>query len=247
MDQCAECGAKLTPDRPNVPRVACSCGSTIRLLSRTTHESLKTGGSLSWNQRRPGTHAHGYLDDRGNVTSVAEKPTPENEQDGQAICERLVNWLNRSGPLYGEPVAGGSEEIDWLAPALHGDGENLLMQVVRAEMDEEFWRRVAQAGQARREITVAEAADLLINAVRHKKHYPVPVRAKLVLVVDSGRSPGYTFQPVMDTFKTKYATECAESGYRSVYVVGPNSELVYRVAELELVRRKRRLVGSSFT
>ena len=83
--------------------------------------------------------------------------------------------------------------------------------------------------QARREITVAEATDLLINAVRHKKYYPNQVRAKLVLVVDSGRSPAYTFQPVVDAFKIRYATECAESGFRSVYVVGPNSELVYRV------------------
>jgi hypothetical protein len=229
MDQCAQCGAKLPPDRPNVPRVACSCGSTIRVLYRTADESLKTSNSLSWKQRRPGTHGHGYLDDQGNVTSVTEKPTPKNEQDGQAICERLVNWLNRSAPLYGEPVPG-SEEVDWLALAPHQDGENLLMQVVRAETEEEFWCRVAQAGQARREITVAEAADLLINAVRHKKqHCSDQVRAKLVLVVDSGRSPAYTFQPVVDAFNTKYATECAESGYRSVYVVGPNSELVYRI------------------
>jgi hypothetical protein len=184
-------------------------------LFRTTHESLKIGGSLSWNQRRPGTHAHGYLDDRGNVISVAEKPTPKNEQDGRAICERLVNWLNRSELLYGEPVAGSDKEVDWLAPALRQDGKNLLMQVVRAEMDEEFWRRVGQTGQARREITVAEAADLLVNAVRHKKHYAIQVRAKLVLVVDSGRSPAFTFQPVVDAFRAKYATECVESGYRS--------------------------------
>jgi hypothetical protein len=198
-------------------------------LFRTADESLKIGDSPSWKQRRPGTHGHGYLDDQGNVTSVTEKPTPKNEQDSQAICERLVNWLNRSAPLYGEPVPG-SGEVDWLAPALHQDGENLLMQVGRAETEEEFWCRVAQAGQVRREITVAEAADLLINAVRHKKqHYSDQVRAKLVLVVDSGRSPAYTFQPVVDAFKTKYATECAESGFRSVYVVGPNSELVYRV------------------
>ena len=197
-------------------------------LFRTGDESLKIDNSPSWKQRRPGTHGHGYLDDQGNVTSVAEKPTPKNEQDGQAICARLVNWLNRSTPLYGEPVVG-SEEVDWFAPALHQDGENLLMQVVRAETEEEFWRRVAQAGQARREITVAEAADLVINAVRHKKYYPNQIRAKLVLVVDSGRSPAYTFQPVVDAFKAKYATDCAESGYRSVYVVGPHIDLVYRV------------------
>ncbi len=43
--------------------------------------------------------------------------------------------------------------------------------------------------QARREITVAEATYLLINAVRHKKYYPNQVRAKLVIVVDSERSP----------------------------------------------------------
>ena len=199
-------------------------------LFRTGDESLKIDNSPSWKQRRPGTHGHGYLDDQGNVTSVVEKPTPKNEQDGQAICERLLNWLNRSAPLYGKPVPSSEKEVDWLAPALHQAAENLLMQVVRAETEEEFWRRVAQAGQARREITVAEAADLLINAVRHKKqHYSDQVRAKLVLVVDSGRSPAYTFQPVVDGFKTKYATECAESGYRSVYVVGPHSDLVYRV------------------
>ena len=199
-------------------------------LFRTTDESVKTADSLSWKQKRPGTHGHGYLDDQGNVTSVTEKPTPKNEQDGQAICERLLNWLNRSAPLYGKPVPSSEKEVDWLAPALHQAAENLLMQVVRAETEEEFWRRVAQAGQARREITVAEAADLVINAVRHKKqHYSDQVRAKLVLVVDSGRSPAYTFQPVVDGFKTKYATECAESGYRSVYVVGPHSDLVYRV------------------
>src|SRR5438128_1136477 len=100
-------------------------------LFRTADESLKISGSLSWKQRRPGTHGQGYLDDQGNVTSVTEKPTPENEQDGQAICESLVNWLNRSAPLYGKPVAGSEEEVDWLAQALHQDGENLLMQVVR--------------------------------------------------------------------------------------------------------------------
>ena len=72
---------------------------------------------------------------QGNVTSVTEKPTPENEQDGQAICERFVNWLNRSATLYGKPVAGSEEEVDWLAPALQQDGENLLMQVVRAESE----------------------------------------------------------------------------------------------------------------
>ena len=199
-------------------------------LFRTTGESLKLENSLSWKQRRPGTHGHGYLDDQGNVISVTEKPTPKNEQDGQAICGRLVNWLNRTAPAHGEPVAGSEKEVDWLAPALHQDRENLLMQVVRAETEEEFWHRVAEAGEARREITAAEAADLLINAVRHKKErYSDQVRAKLVLAVDSGRSPAYTFQPVVDAFRAKYATECAESGYRSVYVVGPRSDLVYSV------------------
>ncbi len=199
-------------------------------LFRTAAESLKIDNSLSWKQRRPGMHGHGYLDDQGNVTSVTEKPTPKNEQDGQAICERLVHWLNRAAPVYSEPIAGSEKEVDWLAPALHQDREALLMQVVRAETEEEFWRRVAQAGKARREITVAEAADLLINAVRHKKQrYSDQVRAKLVLAVDSGRSPAYTFQPVMNALRAKYATECAESGYRSVYVVGPHGDLVYRV------------------
>jgi hypothetical protein len=197
-------------------------------LFRTADESIKIADSLSWKQKRPGTHGHGYLDDQGNITSVTEKPTPKNEEDGQPICERLVNWLNRSEPLYGKPVAGSEEEVDWLARGQNG--QNVLMQVVRVETEEEFWRRVAQVGQARREITVAEAADLVVNAVRHKKRrYSDQVRGKLVLVVDSGRSPAYTFRPVVDAFKTKYATECAESGYRSVYVVGPQNDLVYRV------------------
>ena len=39
--------------------------------------------------------------------------------------------------MYGEPLVG-SEEVDRLAPALHQDGENLLMQVVRAETEEEI-------------------------------------------------------------------------------------------------------------
>jgi len=228
MDQCAKCGADLVPHTDATPRAPCpKCGATIRNIGRSTSDHMHTIDSVSWKQSRPGTQATATLDDKGNIKLSATGPCPKNEEDSLPACARFVRMLNTEKPIWSEPVAGTERQADCLSMNVN-DGSKLQMQVVQARIDQTYWRMVDREGAAQVTLDAQQAAEDLMNAVRHKVG-KYKEAGELILLLFAGRTPEQTFQPVIDAFRKMHLAECKDSGFAQVWVVGPTDTLVLRL------------------
>jgi hypothetical protein len=228
MVQCMRCERELPVEFGNTPRNACTdCGWMLRCIPLAISQRLELSDSVSRAHSRPGIFSVAEADDLGRITLTADGPAPQNEDDVNEVCERLVRVLNSMGGTWSAPVEGESD-VDM--HSMNDDGDRLAMQVVRAKCDGLFWKAVNSAGSATAEYGANSPADEIIQAIRKKsRKYPGAQRQDLTLVVDASRTPSHTFQQVLDAFQAQHFEECKSHGFKAVWVVGPREELVVQL------------------
>jgi hypothetical protein len=85
-------------------------------------------------------------------------------------------------------------------------------------------------GSAKVESNAPKVAKEMIDAIRKKSEkYPKVQKKKLSLLLDAARTPGHTFQQVLNIFRTRHLRECQGTGFAQVWVVGPQDSLVERI------------------
>lgn len=157
-----------------------------------------------------------------------EGRSPHNEEDVAEVCAILRNALGEDGQEWGafELQEGQVNDVDAVA---HIDTGRQNVQVVRVE--QEAWAELGRTGQADRSIAAAGLASAVLHVIDNKaQHYPPAQRKVLLLALDSIRAPGYTQRWVVDVIRDQYTEQIAQFGFAAIWLVGPTSELTYRLA-----------------
>jgi hypothetical protein len=133
----------------------------------------------------------------------------------EALAQVGKHW----GPFIVEPETSDSD-VD--AVAEDGHGGHLRVQVTRAEQD--IWEEVARTGGAETVETGEQRAAAIWYAITKKsKNLVLTQRARLVLVVDANRTPGYLRRNVIDVFRAHYGDQATSLGYIAIWLVGPTA------------------------
>jgi hypothetical protein len=184
-------------------------------------------GRASMVHGRPGKNSMAELDDAGRITLRVTGSSPKNEEDGLEICARLVRVLNSEEGSWSVPVPG-EQDIDGYSTNKTGD--KLEMQVVRSSNNGRMWQELNYKGSVQIDMDVYRAADELIAAIRKKSQkYSSAQKTGITLVLDSGRTPGHTYQNVIDAFRKRHLADCQAAGFNAVWAVGSHEALVVRL------------------
>lgn len=156
---------------------------------------------------------------------------PQGEKDTLAAAQILVTALNAAGATWG-PVVLSCDPADCETVCTANPTRRLLIQVVRATIDADYWRRLAADGAATRTESVEFLAAHLNEAIRHKtRKYPSSTRANLVLALDASRLPDLALSRVRGVAAESTREARAAAGFSDVWVVGPTPELTYRLSD----------------
>jgi len=107
------------------------------------------------------------------------------------------------------------------------------MQVVRAVVDQRFWRELNSTGRVASESEPTERlSDALRRAIDLKAHdskIPANQRPQLVLVLDATRLPGVTLDTVVMDFRQRHSDWARSLGFEAAWLVGPTWLLTWRL------------------
>lgn len=234
---CADCGCALPDDTPRQP--CPDCGSTARKVSLTMTGGLSFSGHLTAvgfradqafafsESERPEFTRYAHLEPDGTVLLDLKGLAPRNEQDSKIVCETLASAMTLGG-VQAKLLGRGEADEDWV---LSIDGERIGVQVVRALSDVSFWRNLARTGGVGpMRLGVSEATAALRAAIEHKTGIPPRQRGGLILVLDAFRVPAVSLGVVAEEFARTHGHWAEQLGLRAIYVVGPSTAFVRRLA-----------------
>lgn len=192
--------------------------------------TLESDGELRAYTESPlrGTAAAGRMAG-DNIQQEVIGRAPQGEDDTAHVCARLVRVLNAAGAAWGE-LGPGQEPADCLS--LDSSGNQLAVQVVRADSAPARWRTLAQQGRAEDVGSAADRAKDLRTAIAKKAAedvIPTALRADLVLALDASRLPAHAFPATASSFVALYGEWARGLGFASIWVVGPTDALVHRL------------------
>jgi hypothetical protein len=113
---------------------------------------------------------------------------------------------------------------------LRRNGEDLAVQLVRAESRTEVNKDLNKRGKTTGTVTADEASELLRHAIQQKaKHYPIELRATLALVIDASRFPYFALGSIVDTFTDRHWSTLVGSGFTEVWLLAAGSSGTIRL------------------
>jgi hypothetical protein len=163
----------------------------------------------------------------GNLKGVS----PAGESETMYVCRVLVEALNSQGGGWGE-VSPGRDEVDGSAKCVKDSGNELRIQVIRADPTPERWKQLADDGAVHISCRAEELAYPILESIRRKSvGYPISIKAGITLALDATRIPAMTLTVARTRIRELTRHDCIASGFKSVWVVGPTHELTYSLIE----------------
>jgi hypothetical protein len=237
---CPDCAAELDDVAMSEPCPGCgghrrsanaqAASATARIAvpdaRAVAHSHLADGAEridVQSRQFRSSSHA-GPGADRQSF----EGRSPRNEEDVSEVCAVLRDALYQDGQEWGA-FKVQEDRVNDVDAVAHNDTGRLSVQVARAEQD--AWGELGRTGQADRSIAAAGLASAVLRVIENKaQRYPPAQRKVLLLALDAIRAPGYTQRCIVDVIRDQYTEQIAQFGFAAVWLVGPTSELTYRLA-----------------
>lgn len=158
MATCARCGGDFSALEGSHRRSPCpDCGATALLFDDTLAlgaeasdqaqlESLRNDKIIAYREsehKGRASSADDCLD--GSVSYSFTRSSPQGEEDTLAVCIRLVTVLNLACASWSEPQ-NGSDGVDCVCLDLAAGSMRLAIQVVRANVDSAWWRKIGETG-----------------------------------------------------------------------------------------------------
>jgi len=184
-------------------------------------EGVRTSDSRGWEAKAD--------IEGGTVYGAATSGIPShNEHLTLDTCRTLIHRLNRDGAAWGEPVALPQDSgADAEARDTRDPRRRLLMEVGRAEIDKDLWKRLDHEAQVALDTsTVEEAGHRIWEAIYHQR---LRAHRNVVLVLNSIRTPWLALPHVVETFRRKYKADASDVGFQAVWIVGPGKSFVERL------------------
>jgi hypothetical protein len=155
--------------------------------------------------------------------------SPQGEEDTRAACQILKERLNADGANW-DQIVPGREPADCALVDGKDHNRTLEIQVVRAVVSQDLWRKLNATGSVQNFISSADAATELRRAIEKKARdtqIPRPLRSKLVLALDATRLPGLAFDAVVREFRSIHVESARAHGFAAIWLVGPVARLVW--------------------
>lgn len=238
------CGRQLdeSPDLPCAERIPCpDCGSASRSFDKSLHDGIGMSDHVSaLHQRKSKTVGFRESARQGRTTSADQGKdgalsyrlngsSPQGEEDTLSVCRILVNTLNNAGGNWNQPTIGEGI-IDCQAVDRQCDERKLHIQVVRANVDTEFWKTLNLEGKIERKDNSRALVEQIKSAIDAKaQKIPEASRLGLVLALDATRLPALGFDAVVEDFSSKWSAWASTLGFDSVWLVGPSESLTWRL------------------
>jgi len=167
----------------------------------------------------------------GTVTHGQFGRPPQNEEGTLEACQRLVNMLNGLGANYSMPEDKGRLHVDCECQDL-SSGQSIFIQVVRACVNPALYAELCHRGERRRDADlIGEYAKELVEAISLKVGKIAPdIRPNITLALDAMEFPGLCFDEVRDAFAQASGAWAKAQGFAAIWIVGPNAQLIHRLA-----------------
>jgi hypothetical protein len=247
--RCGECGIDVS-EAPNLPahaRLPCpSCGSISRNFGVTASDQCKATSHVSALHERQG-EAIGFTESkrerRASASSLEHDGSlqlsivgscPQGEEDTPAACHVLLERLKQDGAPFDE-VLSGSEPADCILTDSHNPSVSLKVQVVRAIVSQDLWRRLANTGATQTTLKANDIVQEMHRSIALKatnRKLPARERAELVLALDATRLPGLAFDAVVREFRTTMTAWAACQAFQAIWLIGPTTRLAWRLDRL---------------
>ena len=108
----------------------------------------------------------------------------------------------------------------------------MCIQIVRANVDAEFWRTLNRYGKIDGNVNpeaLTEQIKLAIDSKANDRKIPKSSRRGLTLALDATRLPALGFDSVIDSFRSKWGPWAHSLGFESVWLVGPSESLTWQL------------------
>lgn len=242
---CGKCKIQLDESGSENLRNPCpACGSILRDIHVEIHDTGKAsdhvgmlaereGQTVGFREsERDGRITSADANDDGSLNYSIKGNSPQGEEDTLSACNQLIKILNQAGANWASPVPGDGVE-DCVAVDNNDSKNKLLIQVIRAVVSRELWKRLNLEGKYEnnncRQEDLVEFLKEAISKKASDKKIPPSIRQTLVLALDANRLPVMGFTGVIAQYRSLYQTWTKAQGFREVWVVGPNAALVQRL------------------
>jgi hypothetical protein len=172
--------------------------------------------------------------DDGSVHSILRGTPSQGEQSTLEVCRGLFRTLQQRKHRWHLPhLAPEHDDCDCLSQSLDSVNELLRVQLVRVVTDSTIWRELAQRGH---HTTAAPSSHALAEGIRgaiEKKAQKTALgqRARLALALDATTTSAFALGAVIRSFRDGHGSWCKELGFRAIWLVGPSSDMTYRLDE----------------
>ena len=242
---CNNCGRRLddiigSVESKRIPCPDCNsisrrfdekCETKIGLTTSASMQHKRDDKTIGYSEsgRKSGLSAD--QSDTGDVSYTVTGKSPQGEEDTLQVCRILVETLNKKGASWNSPTAGEGV-VDCQAMDKHLNDKILLVQVVHANIDSNFWKSLNREGKIIKTGKPEELADQLTQAIDSKannRKIPLASRKGLILALDATKLPAHGFDAVIEAFHTKWGAWSRTLGFDGIWLVGPSSTLTWRL------------------
>jgi len=243
MVKCSDCGMMFDANDASEQAPCPQCGATSRVFDEGITLGVKLADHAMLERRRyertiavRESERDGRVtwadEENGYITTTVTGSSPVGETDTLHVCRTLIHKHNKLGGTWNEPVEWRepNSDIDCVATNKIGEKGTICIQVVRAIVDQEWWRTLSISESNTTSGTADDLAEVICDAVKKKAdRTPVKQRATLVLAIDANRLAGLTLDSVVDTVREKHGATLAGLGFQSIWVVGPSISRTHRL------------------
>jgi hypothetical protein len=155
----------------------------------------------------------------------------QGEEGVLQVCQILAQRLRRDDSSVGAPRMATSPEtgVDCEIPVHNGF---LPVQITRPATPD-FWRRLNRDAVANRSISLTDAVQDLIALIEAKAKKTSPMdRALILLALDATETAVHAMPLVAQAARRLHGADIGKHGFKSVWIVGPSDDLVFRVDEV---------------
>jgi hypothetical protein len=188
-----------------------------------TRDGIRVSDSRGWT-------ASGDIES-GTMSGASATGVPsQNEDLTLETCRILVRRLNRDGATWSEPVELDQRTgsgVDAEARDTGDPSRRLQMQVIRAEVDGEFWKRLQrEAHSDLASSTAEEAARRLWTAMQRKRLH---AHRDVMLVLNAIRTLWLALPQVVGAFRRLHGQDARGIGFAEVWIVGASEAFAERL------------------
>lgn len=242
---CGTCGenTEIIDDPSLVKGVVCpKCGNEIRSSSFETYGTIRVGGVYSDHlerngrtvavkeERFDGRRAEAELVGDDKVRSSIVGPSPQGEEDSLRTCRILIQKLKSLGANWKEPEFVNDGVIDCVAVDRDDPKKKLSIQIVRGNIRQDIWKKLASNGIYENSESIQEIADRIREAIEIKAKKILPaIRSDIILALDATLLPGSCFSVVVSRLKEQHGEWINQLGFQGVWLIGPDESLTKRL------------------